>query len=92
MPTEDEAESPPALPGPGTPEGERLREAHAAFDRGDFRRVREVTSELAAAGDRDVVAAAAALALAVKADPTAIGVLVACLIGFCIVAYHYLAS
>ena len=92
MVKEDEAGSPAPLPGQGTPGGDRLREAHAAFDRGDFRRVREVTSELAGAGDRDVAEAAAALALAVKVDPTAIGVLVACLIGFCVVAYHYLAS
>jgi len=83
---------PAPLPAEGTEDGERLRRAQAAFDRGDFRRVRELTDQLAAAADREVAQQAANLARAVHVDPVAVAVLSVCLIGFCAVAYHYLVA
>lgn len=87
------AATPPAeparAPGEGTPEGDKLKDAHAAFDAGDYRRVRALCDELARASDAEVVRAAVALRRRTEVDPVQIGVLVACLVFFAIIVYVY---
>lgn len=85
---EEEAEPAPP-PGAGTPEGERLAEAFAAFEVGDYRRVREVCDALVEAPQEDVARAARELRARTEVDPVQIGVLLACLALFVILAYMY---
>ncbi len=83
-------ETPPAPPpGEGTPEGERLAEAHAAFERGDYGRVRALTARLLEAPQDDVARAARDLRRRTEVDPVQIGVILACLVLFLFLAYTY---
>lgn len=66
------------LPGAGTPDGDKLREAMRAFEVGDYARVRARTRELAGAGDPKVREAAAALASRIAIDPVQVVVILAC--------------
>lgn len=76
---EPEAEAAAPLPGAGTPDGAKLREAHVAFEAGDYARVREQTAELEArAEDPAVKDAARALRERVAVDPVQLVVLLAC--------------
>lgn len=86
---EGEPEEPAPLPGEGTPDGDRLRQAHRAFEAGDYVLVRELCGALSGAEDTEVSAAAAALAKRTGVDPVQIGVLVACLVFFLVITYVY---
>ncbi len=66
------------LPGAGTSAGEKLREAHRAFEVGDSARVRARTRELETAADPAVREAAADLAARIAIDPVQIVVVLAC--------------
>jgi len=82
--------APPAvLPGEGTPEGAMLREANAAFEAGNYARVRELTRTLSTAGDPKVVDAASQIARRIAVDPLQIGFLTACLVAISIIFYVY---
>jgi len=82
--TEEEAEeadaeaTSAAIPGLGTPEGERLREALHAFDAGDYVQVRAITGALATSKDDAIRDAASALAERIAIDPIQIVVLGSC--------------
>lgn len=90
QPESDEArERPEPLPGAGTPEGERLAEAHAAFEVGDYRRVRALCDALAEAPQEEVARAARELRRRTEVDPVQVGVILACLALFVILAYMY---
>ncbi len=74
-----EAEAPAPLPGLGTRDGGKLREAHVAFEAGDYARVRERCRDLEAnAEDPEVRAAAADLRSRIEVDPLQVVVLLAC--------------
>jgi len=81
--------APEALPGAGTPEGESLRDAAAAFEAGDYARVRRLSGSLASAGDPKVRDAAAELLRRVAVDPVQIGFLVLCLLALGAIAWVY---
>ncbi|MGE0788786.1 MAG: hypothetical protein AB7S26_24145 [Sandaracinaceae bacterium] len=67
------------LPGLGTPEGDRLRQAHVAFDAGDYREVRALCKALeSSAKDAAVREAAAELRARVEIDPIQVVVLACC--------------
>lgn len=85
----DEEEAPEPLPGAGTPQGEKLAQAYAAFDRGDYARVRELCSPLQEAPQDDVARAARDLRARTEIDPVQVGVVLACLVLFAIIAYTY---
>jgi hypothetical protein len=76
------------LPGEGTPEGEKLRQAHGAFEVGDYRRVRQLCDELQG-GPEQVARAAAELRKRTEVDPVQLGVLAGCLAIFLIIVYVY---
>lgn len=80
-------EPPKPLPGGGTPDGEKLREAFRAFEVGDFARVRARTRELEKAADPAVREAAAELAARVAVDPIAVVLMLACAAVLVSVAY-----
>lgn len=86
---EEAGEQSPPLPGEGTPEGEKLAAAHAAFERGDYARVRELCDELREAPRDDVALAARELRKRTEVDPVQVGVVLACLVLFGIIAYTY---
>ena len=79
---EDGADSERALP--------ELSEAQRAFDVGDYRRVRELTDSLRTDSDADVRAAAQALRRRVSVDPFQVGLLLACLVFFVYISWHYI--
>ena len=66
------------LPGAGTPEGERLRQAERAFDAGNYALVRALARELEGAADPAVRDAASEIARRTSVDPVQIVVIVAC--------------
>ncbi|HEY8431640.1 MAG TPA: hypothetical protein VIL20_24840 [Sandaracinaceae bacterium] len=72
------AREPVPLPGAGTPDGDKLREAMRAFEVGDYARVRARTRELASASDPKVREAAADLAERIAIDPVQVVVILAC--------------
>ena len=84
-----ERQTPTPLPGEGTPEGERLAAAHSAFDRGDYAHVRELCAPLVEAPQDDVARAARELRARTEIDPVQVGVVLACLVLFGIIAYTY---
>jgi len=75
---EKPVEAPEPIPGRGTEDGDRLREALHAFDAGDYVAVREITGDLAKSGDPEVRGAAERLAERIAVDPLQIVVLLAC--------------
>ncbi len=83
-------EGPLELPNIDTPEGELLREAHAAFEAGNYARVRESTDRLSAATDAQIVDAAADLRRRVSVDPVQIVFLTACLCALLAITYIYI--
>lgn len=87
--SEEASNRPEPLPGAGTPEGERLAEAHAAFEVGDYRRLRALCDALAEAPQEDVARAARDLRRRTEVDPMQVGVILACLALFLILAYMY---
>ena len=66
------------IPGAGTAEGDKLREALRAFEVGDHARVRARARELESASDPAVREAAAELAARISIDPVAVIVMLAC--------------
>jgi hypothetical protein len=81
--------APVVLPGAGTPEGDRLREANAAFEAGNYALVRSLTGALESASDPKVVDAARDLARRIAVDPVQIAFLLLCLVALCAIAYVY---
>lgn len=81
--------APPPLPGAGTPEGERLADAHHAFEVGDYARVRAVCGPLREARLEAVARAARDLDARTRVDPVQVAVLCACLLFFLGIAYVY---
>ncbi len=84
----EQAEKVP-LPGAGTPDGETLVQAHRAFDAGDYKRLRALCDGLLEAKDEDVARAARELRRRTEVDPVQIGVILACLVLFLVIAYVY---
>jgi hypothetical protein len=84
------APTPAPLPGEGTPEGDKLRDANAAFEAGNYALVRSLSRELASAQDPRVADAAADLVRRVSVDPVQIGFLLACLAALLTIAAIYL--
>jgi hypothetical protein len=80
---------PPPLPGEGTPEGEKLLEAHRAFETGDYRAVRAICNSLVEAPAEDVAGAAAELRRRTEVDPVQTGVVLACVVVLAILVYTY---
>ena len=66
-----------------------LGEARAAFDAGDFKRVRELTEKLADSSDAETARAALELRRKVAVDPAQIAVLVLCLAFFGWICWKY---
>ncbi|MDQ3032669.1 MAG: hypothetical protein M3Y87_09650 [Myxococcota bacterium] len=87
-----EPAAPVVLPGEGTPEGELLRDANAAFEAGNYARVRALTATLAKASDPLIVDAAADLRRRVSVDPVQIWFLLACLLALITITYVYILS
>lgn len=83
------AETPAALPGAGTPEGDQLADAHQAFEIGDYRRVRQLCRVLEQARQDDVSSAARELDARTRVDLVQVVVLCACLAFFAWIAYVY---
>jgi len=77
------------LPGEGTPDGARLREASAAFESGDHALVRAHVRALSGASDPKVADAAAALGRKVAVDPIQLGFLGVCMVALGIIFYLY---
>jgi hypothetical protein len=77
------------VPGAGTPEGDSLREALAAFERGDYVGVREIAESLVEAKDDEVANYARDLVNRTRVDPVQIGVVLACLALFAYIVYTY---
>ncbi len=70
---------PKPIPGRGTPDGDRLREAHHAFDAGDHAAVRRITRALIEkTEDAEIRQAAEVLASRIAIDPIQVVVLAAC--------------
>lgn len=90
----DEAdEGPPdeGLPGEGTADGDALREAHVAFEAGDYRAVRQRCRALEEkAEDHEVREAAAALRRRVEVDPIQVVVLAACAAVVIAIVYRWI--
>lgn len=78
---------PAPLPGAGTPDGDKLREAFRAFDAGDYRHVRACLRELERAEDPAVRDAAAELLARISIDPVQVGVVLACAVVLATIAY-----
>lgn len=76
-----------ALPGRGTPDGDKLRAAVRAFDIGDYALVRAKTDELAKSDEPEIRTAAAALRERIEIDPIQIAVVAACAVGFIVILY-----
>jgi len=86
----DEPDEPQApLPGAGTPEGESLAKALAAFERGDYVEVRQLTEKLVEAPDAEVAGFARDLLSRTQIDPVQVGVVLACLALFAYIVYTY---
>ncbi len=88
----DPEASPEPLPGEGTEEGERLRSADGAFERGDYVEVRRVTRGLVEASDDAVAAHARDLLHRTQVDPIQVVVILACLALFSTIAYLYVLT
>ena len=71
-------EAPKPIPGAGTAEGDKLREALRALEVGDHVRLRSRARELESASDPAVREAAAELLARISIDPVAIIVMLAC--------------
>ncbi|WP_236516395.1 hypothetical protein [Sandaracinus amylolyticus] len=85
----DEPTEPTRLPGEGTAEGEKLREANAAFEAGNYALVRALTTELERAIDPKIVDAARELARRTAMDPVQIVFLVLCAVALLVITYVY---
>lgn len=77
------------LPGEGTEDGARLREAFVAFESGDFAGVRRLAGGLAGSREPDVARVAKELATRVGVDPVAVGAFALCLLFFGLVVQRY---
>lgn len=66
-----------------------LGEARAAFDAGDFKRVRELTAKLADSDDPETARAALELRRKVAIDPAQIAVLILCAGFFAWICWKY---
>lgn len=86
---ESGSEPPAPLPGAGTPEGDDLRDANAAFEAGNYALVRTLTSKLERAADPAVVDAARDLRRRTEVDPVQLAFLGACLVALLVIAYVY---
>ncbi|MEC7522018.1 MAG: hypothetical protein VYE22_19185 [Myxococcota bacterium] len=90
MVTSAEREDDEPLPGAGTREGTKLREAVRAFEAGDFRKVRDRCRDLADAEDAEVRAAAEALRSRIDVDPVQVVVVLACFAVVAAIAYVWI--
>lgn len=77
------------LPGAGTPEGEKLREANAAFEAGNYALVRTLTEPLAKSSDPKVASAANDLVRRVSVDPVQLAFLIACAFALAAITWTY---
>lgn len=78
------------LPGAGTPDGEALRDARAAFEVGDYRRARELAARISRSEDREVAAAAEDVLRRTGVDQVQIAFLVACTLAILTIAWIYI--
>lgn len=83
------SEPPKPLPGAGTPEGDKLRDANAAFEAGNYALVRTLVTELERAADPAVVDAARELRRRTSVDPVQLAFLGACFVALLIITYVY---
>lgn len=78
------------LPGVGTPDGETLRDARAAFEVGDYARARELAARLARSEDREIATAAEDILRRTGVDQVQIAFLVACALAILTIAWIYI--
>lgn len=78
------------LPGAGTPDGGTLRDARAAFEVGDYARVRELAARLARSEEREIATAADDLLRRTGVDQVQIAFLVACALAILTIAWIYI--
>lgn len=71
-------------------ERNQLAQAQRAFEAGDYRCVREVTSRLAHSSNAEIAAASQQLRRRTSIDSGHLAILLACLTLFCTIAYFYL--
>lgn len=83
-------DAPKPIPGAGTPDGDKLREALRAFEVGDYARVRARARDLEGASDPAVREAAAELAARISVDPVQIVVIGACAAVLAAIAYVWI--
>ncbi len=77
------------LPGAGTRDGDKLREAVRAFEVGDYTRVRARVRELEQAEDADVRAFAIDLRTRISIDPVHVIIVAACALALVFITYHW---
>lgn len=78
------------LPGAGTPEGDELRDAWAAFEVGDYRKARELATRLEKSDDADVRKKANEILGRTGVDQVQIAFLVACTLAILTIAWIYI--
>lgn len=83
------SEPPRPQPGAGTPDGDALRDANAAFEAGDYALVRTLVTKLERAADPAVVDAARELRRRTAVDPVQLAFLGACFVALLIITYLY---
>lgn len=87
-----EAPPPKPLPGAGTPDGEKLREAVRAFEVGDYVRVRARVADLRKAEDPAIREVAQDLAARIAIDPVQVVVMLACAAVLAAIAYVWVIA
>ena len=78
------------LPGVGTPDGDALRDARAAFEVGDYKHARELAARLTRSEDREIAAAAEDVLRRTGVDQVQIAFLVACALAILTIAWIYI--
>jgi hypothetical protein len=76
--------------GPSASDNDRLTEAKQALEKGDYARVREISSGLANCSDAEITTSARELRRRTSVDPAHAGILVLSLVIFLAIAYFYL--
>jgi hypothetical protein len=84
-----EKPAPTRLPGAGTPDGDKLREAVRAFEVGDYARVRARVADLKKAEDPAIRAVAEDLGARIDVDPLQIVVILICALVLAMIVYKW---
>jgi hypothetical protein len=78
------------LPGEGTPDGDTLRDAWAAFEVGDYKKARELAQKIQKSEVDGVALAAADVMHRTGVDEVQIAFLTACALAILAIAYYYI--